>query len=228
MDLWRCLPGDEAVSPRDQKVLEKSEDSLFLYKLISWRDQGCRRVAVYREGKRLIYLMQGADGEFLLPMTGKPVVPAVGWVPKGTIRMGTLEKQLKWFWYFRRYGQWMGRGQANYSLCVDGIHLGTDGKVDPAACAVAMERWLGWALDDSNDAILEYVRGLKFMNISAWKTGKSEKDTLFCPLDGPVRFIVGEFKSSTETWRMMCGRHWAYALCPKCLGMFTMNLLSMN
>ena len=228
LNLWRHLPGEESVSPRDQKVLEKSGDSLFLFKLLSWRDQGCRRVAVYREGKRFIYLMQSAGGELLHPMTGRPIEPTVGWLPKGTIKIGTLEKQLKWFWYFRRYGQWMGRGQANYTLCADGVHLGTDGRADPAAIAVAKERWRGWALDDCKDEVLDHVKDLKYMSVSASETLDSGKDTVYCPLDGSVRFIVGEFKSPTETWRMMCGRHWVYALCPKCLGSFSVNLISMN
>jgi hypothetical protein len=55
------------------------------------------------------------------------------------------------------------------------------------------------------------------------------EDVVFCPVDGPVRFIVGHCESfpakPCDILEALTGEHVAYALCPKCLGTFAWTLL---
>jgi hypothetical protein len=224
--LWAELP--TGISPRDGKTVGKTNDLLFEFRLLTHRERGCRRLSVFREEKSLLYLVQDASGTFLHPVTGIPVKPSGEWTPCGTINMSIIQKHIKTFWDFRAMGKGYSTGHSDYTLCVEGLRLSKKGKMDQMAISAAEKRWPGWALDGGDDLLIDHINELKYFNVSAWEAASLGNDIVLCPLDGPVRFILGDFISSDKSWRDMCGRHYKYALCPKCLGTFAAKLFVMN
>lgn len=228
-ELWTRIPSDSLTCPRDNQPLGKSSDMLFQARLLAHRKLGCSRIAVFREQKRMIYLLCGPKGTILHPMTGLPVEPAADWEKRNILKMGTVAKYFGEFWSFRRMGKHFGSGRASFTLRVDDLILGEDGKINSKAIASAKKRWCGWALDGGEDRICDHVRELNLLDIAAWEPATPHDDVAICPLDGPVRCIVGHYSTPSWTWeRGLCGRHWAFALCPKCLGEFATTLVSMS
>jgi hypothetical protein len=227
-ELWTQLPPDELTAPRDNLIVGKSRDLLFQFRLISHREKGGTRIAVFRDGKRTIYLLQKGQKVFLHPMTGLPVEPDINWKPAGTLKMGTVEKQAQRFWDFRAFGKILGTDPCDFTLCVDGICLSHDGEIDEAGVAKAKKRWPDWALGGGEDGVCDRFKELRFMAVDSCKQPRSVKDVAICPLDGPVKFIVGELHSPSWTWQQRCGRQDVFALCPKCLGAFVATMSSEN
>jgi hypothetical protein len=209
-------------------MIGKSRDLLFQFQLLVHRQRGGRRVAVFRRENRWMYLVLDEKGFLLHPMTGLPIEPAADWIPAGTVKMGTLDKHVKSFWDFRDLGKGLRSGRVRYSLYIDGLHLCDEGKVDKAALAEVSGRWPGWALGRGKDAICDCFKGLRLRDISSRETTPFEPGVALCPIDGPVRFIVGEYSSPAREWADLCGRRFEFALCPECLGTFESHLTCMN
>ncbi len=227
-ELWTQLPPDDLTCPRDKLILGKSRDLLFQFRMITHRERGYNRIAIFQDDRRMIYLLMGEQGVFAHPMTGLPVEPDIKWKPAGTLKMGTVEKQAQRFWDFRAFGKILGTDPCDFTLCVDGIRLSYDGEIDEAGVAKVKERWSDWALGGGEDGVCDRFKELRFMEVGTWKKSRLDRDVLFCPLDGPVKFIVGELHSPSWTWRQRCGRLDVFALCPKCLGVFGETLSSIN
>jgi hypothetical protein len=209
-------------------MIGKSSDLLFKFQLLFHRQRGCHRIAVFREENHWMYLVLDEQGALLHPMTGLPFEPTANWTSAGTIKMGTIEKHVKSFWAFRDLGKGIRSGRARYSLYVDGLPLCDDGKMDKAALAKAGERWPGWALGRGKDTGRDCFKELRLRDISSPETIPFEAGVVLCPIDGPVRFIVGEYSASAKEWADLGGRRYEFALCPNCLGTFEAHLTCMN
>ncbi len=228
-ELWARLPSDLETTPRDNLPLGKSRDMLFLARLLTHRDAGCNRIQVFRDGKRMHYLLLGVQGGgFLHPVTGLPVKPPSQWEQRNTVKLRTIAGHFRQFWHFRSLGKLLGTPAADFTLCVDGLRLCQDGTCDRAALAAATTRWPGWGLGGGDDAICDHAGILKLLNVAAWKEVDRDANAVLCPLDGPVRPIVGEYSTPAWAWEDLCGQQIVFALCPHCLGNFETVLGMMN
>lgn len=184
--VWAQLPSDDLTCPRDAQPLVHSSDLLFQVRLLARRKMGCSRIAAFREGKRMIYLLQGPKGALLHPMTGVPVEPAPDWDrEQNPIKMGSVEKCVAQFWHIRSMGRRLGSGQDGSSLFVDGLPLFTDGRRDSEAVASAAKRWPGWALDGGEDAVLDHVRDLTLLDVASWDPAPPPRCCLALPSRRP-------------------------------------------
>jgi hypothetical protein len=226
--LWSHYLPSGLMSPRDNPMIGKSDDMPFQFQLLTHRQRGCHRVAVFRKEREWMYLVRDEKGDLLHPMTGMPFEPEESWRPAGTVKLGSIEKHVKSFWGFRDLGKGLRSGRARYTLRVDGLCLCEDGKLDKEALGVAGKRWPGWALGRGRDSVRDGFRDLRLVDLSAGETASLEGDVALCPIDGPVPFVVGEYSSPRSDWKNLCGREFEYALCPRCLGAFEVKLTFMN
>lgn len=228
---WAELPADDLTCPRDNRPPGRSTDLLFQLRVLSLRQQECRRIATFRAGKQHVYLLVGPKDRMLHPMTGAPFAPGADWKRFNNIKVSIVEKCVDDFWAFRRLGNEVGTGKHALTLVVDGLQVARHGGIG-ADSAQAETRWPGWTLRDEEDPICDHLREVPYLAIDAWTQPLPVEDVVFCPVDGPVRFIVGHCESfpakPCDILEALTGEHVAYALCPKCLGTFATTMISIS
>lgn len=220
---WQWLPGPADDAPRDGQHIERGKDILFLataLKNFRWPVRWLKRF-VLRNSRRQRYLLERKDGVLVHPVTLGETTPEAEWIPTQAISARALRRRVREHFYaFRRVLPIIRCG----TVAIDGHTLIEDGELQAAHAEVM--RSLRWPVKMADDPILDHLAEVKFLEFGEPRI-TSPLDAI-CPLDGRVRPLLLEIVSPEWTWKNSCGRHWASALCPHCLGEFTAQLVALN
>jgi len=208
--------------------------------------------------QRQRYFLERADGALLNPVTLEEARPEDGWILSQSITTKPLRRRMReQFFAYRRalsHNLWghtvivngvtlIKEGDREHLYAefmsslrspVDGVDLILDHPAERKLLEFKEREHLyaefmdslRWPLHKVDDLILDHLAERKFLDFEE-ACVTSPLDAI-CPLDGPVRPLVLEIVSPRCTWADRCGRHWAVALCPHCLGEFASKLLVMN
>ena len=220
---WHSLPSPGQDCPLDDERIGSSEDILFLAVVLKHFKPPVRWLKRFvmqgtRQGR---YLLERVDGVLLSPVTLEETNPEEGWIPAQTIGTKSLRQRMRE--YFYAYRQFL-LGDGLETVIINGRTLTKEGERQ-YGYAEFMES-LRWPVAKTDDPILNHLPELNFFEFDVAR-GASSLNAI-CPLDGSVRPLLFEIVSPEWTWDHLCGRHWAFALCPSCLGKFAARLVSMN
>ena len=220
---WHSLPSSGQDCPRDNRRIERGADILFLALVLKHFKPPVRSLKRFAmpSTRQQRYLLEREDGVLLSPVTLEQTTPDEGWMPKQTVFARPLRRWMrKRFYLYRR----ALLGHLRETIIVNGRALTTEGKRQNGYFEF-MES-LCWPVALADDPILDHLPERKFLEFNVTQVASS-LDAI-CPLDGPVRPLLFEIVSPRWTWEHLCGRHYAYALCPSCLGTFTGYLAALN
>jgi len=220
---WHSLPSFGQDCPRDNQRIERGEDILFLAVVLKHFKPSVRSLKRFAMPgtRQQRYLLEREDGVLLSPVTLEETRPDDGWMLKQTMFARSLRRRIRQRFYVYR------RALLDYlraTIIVNGRTLTTEGERQDGYSEF-MEL-LRWPVALADDPILDHLPERKFLEFNATQVASS-LDAI-CPLDGPVRPLLFEIVSPKWTWEHLCGRHYAYALCPSCLGTFTGYLATLN
>ena len=220
---WQSVPGPADDAPRDGQHIERGKDILFLataLKNFRWPMRWLKRF-VLRNTPQQRYLLERKDGVLIHLVTLEETTPEEEWIPTQAISARALRRRVREHFYaFRRVLPIIARG----TVAINGHTLVEDG--EPRAAHAEFMDSLRLPVRKADDPILDHLAEVKFLEFGDVRVA-SPLDAL-CPLDGPVRPMLLEIISPNWTWKNLCGRHWASALCPRCLGEFTAQLVALN
>ena len=219
---WHSLPSSGQDCPRDNQRIERGKDILFLSVVLKHFQPPVRWLKRFAMPgtRQQRYLLEREDGVRLSPATLEETRPDDGWMPTQVILARALGRMRERFYVYRR----AFLGHLRETIIVNGRTLTKEGERQDGYSEF-MES-LRWPVAMADDPILDHLPERKFLEFDATEVASS-LDAL-CPLDGPVRPLLFEIVSPQWTWEHLCGRHYAYALCPSCLGTFTGYLAGLN
>ena len=220
---WHSLPSSGEDCPRDNQRIERGGDILFLAVVLKHFKPPIRWLKRFAmQGTRQQrYFLEREDGVLLSPVTLEETRPDEGWIPKQTMFARSLRRRMREHFYVYRRAL---LDNLRETIIVDGRTLTKEGNRQDAYSEFMQSLW--WPVAKVDDPILDHLPEVDFLAFDTARVASSQDG--ICPLDGPVRPLLFEIVSPKWTWDHLCGRHYAYALCPHCLGTFAGYLAAMN
>ena len=212
---FRRIPGSRCFFPKDHQSLHKTEDLLFLAMLLK-RSEPAQQIIEVLDAKGMRqFLPELKVDAVLFAAKGIRIRSRIN---RSTIRRIFSEK----FYGFRR-------AISSGTLLRNEFMLGEQ-VVKPSNSQGNKGLWnfgskLTHPFSKEGDPLLAELHKIRFFS---WEMTAATKDTLYCPVDGPVNPIEAMMKTAAESWRLRCGRQWSFLLCPHCLGVFATKITRRN
>lgn len=203
--------------PRDNRFLNQTFDYLFIAELLlNWKD-GVKFLDLYKDDNRNhFYLYAGNDGKKYTVISGKEFDVSNLHYKCSLKKSAVYRGFRKTFFDIRNF---VTSKNTDCSLKIDNTLIYDEGKIIDK----------GWnKIDSKLKWKLGYDLNLNFhKHVVKDKSFKIKYDAI-CPVCGKVNLVSAVHSSPEWTWMKLCGREYAFLLCPKCLGVFASEMTAMS